>query len=114
MLSTPPATIDCASPARIARAALPTASIPEPHSRLNVAPGTSAGGRPAAPPSGPRFRLSSSAWLVHPNITSSTLFPIDEEGSRFMSSTSGVAARVDEVRIVDRPPAYLPIGVRTT
>ena len=34
MLSTPPASIRSASPARIARAALPTASMPEPHSRF--------------------------------------------------------------------------------
>jgi hypothetical protein len=47
MLSTPPAIIRSVSPARMARAAEPTASMPEPHSRLIVAPGTSSG-RPAS------------------------------------------------------------------
>ena len=41
MLSTPPAITTSASPVRIMRAALATASRPEPHSRLSVAPGTS-------------------------------------------------------------------------
>jgi hypothetical protein len=40
MLSTPPAIIRPASPALMARAAVPTASRPEPHRRLMVAPGT--------------------------------------------------------------------------
>ena len=40
MLSTPPAIISSASPARMARAAVPTASRPEPHSRLIVEPET--------------------------------------------------------------------------
>ena len=40
MLSTPPASISSASPVRMARAAMPTASRPEPHSRLTVVPGT--------------------------------------------------------------------------
>ena len=43
MLSTPPAIIRSQSPARIARAAMPTASMPEPQSRLTVVPGTSTG-----------------------------------------------------------------------
>src|SRR5659263_176910 len=111
MLSTPPATINSASPTRIARAALPTASIPEPHRRLNVTPGTS-GGRPARSPAiRATFRLSSPAWFVHPYITSFTP-PQSTEGFRFMSSTIGVAAR-SSVRTADRQPAYLPIGVRT-
>ena len=111
MLSTPPATISSASPALIARAALPTASIPEPHRRLNVTPGTS-GGRPARSPAiRATFRLSSPAWFVHPYITSSTP-PQSTEGFRFTSSMIGVAAR-SSVRTADRQPAYLPIGVRT-
>ena len=47
MLSTPPAIINPASPAMIARAAVPTASSPEPHNRFKVAPGTS-NGKPAS------------------------------------------------------------------
>ena len=43
MLSTPPANINSASPARMARAAVPTASNPDPQSRFSVAPGTSTG-----------------------------------------------------------------------
>ena len=39
MLSTPPAIISSASPALIARAAMPMASMPEPHRRLIVVPG---------------------------------------------------------------------------
>ncbi len=38
MLSPPPATISSDSPPRIARAAIATASSPEPHSRLRVTP----------------------------------------------------------------------------
>jgi hypothetical protein len=44
--STPPAIAKPISPALIARAAADTASIPEPQSRLTVAPGT-VSGRPA-------------------------------------------------------------------
>src|SRR5256885_11364289 len=43
MLSTPPAIIRRASPALMARAAVPTASRPEPHRRLMVAAGPSIG-----------------------------------------------------------------------
>jgi len=56
------------------------------------------------------FRLSSPPGsctvhhVVHP--------PQSTDGFRFMSSTTGVAAR-SSVRIADRAPAYLPIGVRT-
>ena len=66
MLSTPPAIIRPASPARMARAAVPTASRPEPHRRLMVAPGTSTG-RPASRPAmWATLRLSSPAWLAQP------------------------------------------------
>ena len=47
MLSTPPAIISSASPLRMARAALPSASSPEPHSRCTVEPGTCSG-KPAS------------------------------------------------------------------
>ncbi|MNT05720.1 hypothetical protein D3C72_1403510 [compost metagenome] len=61
MDSTPPARINSASPARIARAAVPTASAPDAHSRLKVTPGT-ATGRPARSPAmRATLRLSSPA-----------------------------------------------------
>ena len=72
MLSTPPAIISSASPALIARAAMPTASMPEPHSRLTVVPGhldRQAGEQRAMRAT---LRLSSPAWLAQPKITSST------------------------------------------
>src|SRR6266404_6186154 len=47
MLSTPPAITKSASPLLIARAALATASMLEPHRRFTVEPGTSFG-RPAS------------------------------------------------------------------
>ena len=72
MLSTPPAMIRFASPARIARAALPTASRLEPHRRLIVEPGTD-GGRPASSAAmRATLRLSSPAPLAQPYSTSST------------------------------------------
>ncbi|OTF78047.1 hypothetical protein BLA29_015526, partial [Euroglyphus maynei] len=40
MLSTPPAMTISASPHLMVRAAIPTASNPEPHRRLRVVPGT--------------------------------------------------------------------------
>ena len=43
MLSTPPASTSSASPLAIARAAWPTASRPDAHSRFTVTPGTEAG-----------------------------------------------------------------------
>jgi len=66
MLSTPPAIIRPASPARIARAAEPTASMPEPHSRLIVAPGTSIGSPASRADMRATLRLSSPAWLAQP------------------------------------------------
>ena len=66
MLSTPPAIISSASPALMARAAVPTASRPEPHRRLMVAPGTlerQAGQQRAMRAT---LRLSSPAWLAQP------------------------------------------------
>ena len=66
MLSTPPAIISSASPARMARAALPTASRPEPHRRLMVAPGTSIGRPASSADMRATLRLSSPAWLAQP------------------------------------------------
>ena len=66
MLSTPPAIISSASPLRIARAAVPTASMPEPHSRLMVAPGTPIGSPASSADIRATLRLSSPAWLAQP------------------------------------------------
>ena len=66
MLSTPPAIISSASPALIARAAVPTASRPEPHRRLIVAPGTSIGSPASSAAMRATLRLSSPAWLAQP------------------------------------------------
>jgi hypothetical protein len=66
MLSTPPASMTSASPVRTARAASPTASSPEPQSRLTVEPGT-VSGRPASSSAmRATLRLSSPAWLAQP------------------------------------------------
>ncbi len=66
MLSTPPAIISSASPALMARAALPTASMPEPQRRLMVAPGTSIGRPASSADIRATLRLSSPAWLAQP------------------------------------------------
>ncbi len=66
MLSTPPAIIRRASPALMARAAEPTASRPEPHRRLIVAPGTSMGRPASSDDMRATLRLSSPAWLAQP------------------------------------------------
>ncbi|CAB5278917.1 hypothetical protein IST455A_03498 [Burkholderia multivorans] len=66
MLSTPPATISAASPDLIARAATPTASIPEPQSRLIVEPGTPCGSPASSSDMRATLRLSSPAWFAQP------------------------------------------------
>ena len=66
MLSTPPAIISSASPARMARAAVPTASRPEPQRRLMVAPGTTSGRPASSRAMRATLRLSSPAWLAQP------------------------------------------------
>ncbi|MNP44022.1 hypothetical protein D3C76_1378690 [compost metagenome] len=66
MDSTPPAIISPASPQRMARAALPTASRPEPHRRLRVVPGTLTGRPASRADMRATLRLSSPAWLAQP------------------------------------------------
>ena len=103
MLSTPPATISAASPARMARAAVPTASSPEPHSRFSVAPGTPTG-RPANRVAiRATLRLSSPAWLAQPKSTSSTA-PQSTEALRAMSARRGMAARSSVRTLLKAPP----------
>ena len=66
MLSTPPAITSEASPDLMARDAIETASMLDPHSRLTVAPATSFG-RPASNNAiRATLRLSSPAWLAQP------------------------------------------------
>ena len=66
MLSTPLAMATSISPERMARAAEPSASRPEPHRRLIVVPGISSG-RPASSSAiRATLRLSSPAWLAQP------------------------------------------------
>jgi len=66
MLSTPPAIISWASPLLIARAAVPTASMPEPQRRLMVEPGSSIGRPASSDDMRATLRLSSPAWLAQP------------------------------------------------
>ena len=64
--STPPAMARSISPARMARAAAPTASSPEAQRRFSVTPGT-VSGRPARSSAiRATLRLSSPAWLAQP------------------------------------------------
>ena len=66
MDSTPPAIIRLVSPDLMARAAVPTASMPEPHSRLMVAPPISCGSPASSSDMRATLRLSSPAWLAQP------------------------------------------------
>ena len=66
MLSTPPAIISSASPLLMARAAVPSASRPEPHRRLTVEPGTCTGRPASSALMRATLRLSSPAWLAQP------------------------------------------------
>ncbi len=75
MLSTPPARITSASPARMARAAVPMASRPEPQSRLIVAAGTVSGRPESSTAMRATLRLSSPAWLAQPMYASSIASP---------------------------------------
>ena len=56
----------------MARAAVMTASMPEPHSRLMVVPGICLGRPASSSAMRATLRLSSPAWLAQPKMTSST------------------------------------------
>jgi len=103
MLSTPPASISSASPARIARAAVPTASSPLPHSRLIVLPGTDAGSPASSTAIRATFRLSSPAWFAHPMMQSSSAAQ-STPALRSRSTRIGCAAR-SSVLISFKAPA---------
>ena len=103
MLSTPPAIISVASPDLIARAAVPTASKPEPHRRFRVAPGTSSG-RPAnRADMRATLRLSSPAWLAQPKITSVTNCQ-STFGLRAISALMGIAPKSSARTLLSAPP----------
>ena len=103
MLSTPPASISSASPARMARAAVPTASSPEPHSRLIVAPETLAGRPDSNTAMRATLRLSSPAWLAQPRMQSSSACQ-STCALRAISALIGCAAR-SSVRTSRNAPA---------
>ncbi len=66
MLSTPPAMVSSASPALTAWAQIAIASMPDPHRRLTVAPGTVSGSPASSSAMRATLRLSSPAWLAQP------------------------------------------------
>ena len=103
MLSTPPAIISSASPDLMARAAVPTASMPEPHSRLMVEPPRVSGNPASSDDMRATLRLSSPAWFAQPKITSSTRSQLID-GLRSISAISGTAPR-SSARIDDSAPA---------
>ena len=64
--STPPAIANSISPARMPRAASPTALRPEAQSRFTVMPGTESDTPASSSAMRATLRLSSPAWLAHP------------------------------------------------
>ena len=112
MLSTPPAMIRSASPARIARAAIPTASRPDPQSRLIVLPGASSGRSASSAAIRATLRLSSPAWFAQPSSTSSRADQSTDGRLGLGESRTTWAAR-SSGRTVARAPTYRPIGCRT-
>ena len=76
----------------MARAAQAMASMPEPHSRLTVAPGTSTGSPASSTPIRATLRLSSPAWLAAPQYTSS-MRPGSSQLLRASSALSTSAVR---------------------
>ena len=111
MLSTPPAIMSPASPALIARAAVPTPSMPEPQSRFIVEPGTVSGSPASSADMRATLRLSSPAWFAQPKITSSTRSQFTS-GLRSISAINGTAPR-SSARTPASTPPYRPMGVRT-
>ena len=99
-----------ASPVAMARAALAMASIPDPHSRFTVAPGTSTG-RPASRTAiRATFLLSSPAWLAAPQYTSS-IRAGSIQGLRRSSAVITSAERWSG-RTEESAPLIFPTGVR--
>ena len=102
MLSTPPAIISAASPALMARAAVPMASSPDPHKRLIVAPGTAVGNPASRVAMCATLRLSSPAWFAQPKMTSVTACQ-STLGLRAINALIGMAPR-SSVRTDDSAP----------
>ncbi len=86
----------------MARAALPTASMPEPQRRLIVAPGTPTGRPASSEAMWATLRLSSPAWLAQPYSTSATASQ-STFGLRTISARNGTAPR-SSVRTEDSAP----------
>ena len=103
MLSTPPARIRSACPDWMARAAMPTASMPDPHRRLTVVPGTSTGRPASSAAMRATLRLSSPAWLAQPRITSSSRAQ-STAGLRSIRARIGTAARSSARTDASAPP----------
>ena len=103
MLSTPPASMRSASPALMARPAMPTASMPDPQSRFTVLPGMEEGRPASSRAMRATLRLSSPAWLAQPKITSSTASQ-STPGLRSRRAFRGTAPR-SSGRTGARPPA---------
>ena len=110
MDSTPPAIMISASPDLMARAAIVSASMPEPQRRLTVEPETSFGRPASSSDMRATFRLSSPAWLAQPKTTSS-MASQSTLALRSMSAFSGMAPR-SSARTEDSAPAKRPMGVR--
>ena len=87
----------------MARAAVPTASIPDAHSRLRVAPGTLTGRPASSSAMRATLRLSSPAWLAQPKNTSSS-FSQSTWVLRFISALIGTAARSSVRTLASAPP----------
>ena len=103
MDSTPPTIASSISPARMARAASPTALRPEPQSRLTVTPGTVAGSPASSKAMRATLRLSSPAWLAQPSTTSSSAAQ-STLGLRATSARIGMAARSSARILASAPP----------
>ena len=91
------------SPARMARAAVPTASMPEAQSRLSVTPGTLTGSPASSSAMRATLRLSSPAWLAQPKYISSS-FSQSTFGLRAISALIGTAARSSVRTFASTPP----------
>ena len=109
--STPPAIISSASPALMARAAMITASMPEPHSRLIVVPGHLLG------QAGQQQRHARDVAVVLAGLVGAAeddvvdRLPVDATALRAISAFSGMAPR-SSGRTDDSAPPKRPIGVR--
>src|SRR5213594_3836761 len=109
MDSMPPATTHCSSPALIAWAASITALRPEPQTLLTVSEGI-VPGRPAWIAAWRAGAWPSPPWSTLPRMTSSTRAA--STPARRTASLITIAPRRG-AGSRDRPPRYLPTGVRT-